>query len=83
MAHGTIVIDQDRCKGCGLCPPVCPQHVIAIDEDKLNARGYHPSALVDPDGNCTGCAICAVVCPDVCITVYRDTQVKHHTPVTA
>jgi len=57
--------------------------VIAIDEDKLNARGYHPSALVDPDGNCTGCAICAVVCPDVCITVYRDTQVKHHTPVTA
>jgi 2-oxoglutarate ferredoxin oxidoreductase subunit delta len=83
MAHGTIAIDQDRCKGCGLCPTVCPQHVIAIDEDKLNATGYHPAGLVDPGGECTGCAICAVVCPDVCITVYRDAQVKHHTPVAA
>lgn len=72
MAKGTIIIDQDRCKGCGLCPAVCPQGIIHIDEDKLNAKGYHPAALMDPDGQCTGCAICTVICPDVCITVFRE-----------
>lgn len=72
MAKGTIFIDQDRCKGCGLCPMVCPQEVIVIDQDTLNAKSYHPAMLVDPDGKCTGCAVCAVICPDVCITVYRE-----------
>jgi 2-oxoglutarate ferredoxin oxidoreductase subunit delta len=37
----------------------------------VNARGYYPAMLADPDGQCTGCALCAVACPDVCITVYR------------
>ncbi len=72
MTRGTIFIDQERCKGCGLCPAVCPQEVIAIAEDVLNAMGYHPASLVDPDEKCTGCAVCAVICPDVCITVYRE-----------
>lgn len=72
MAKGTIFIDQDRCKGCGLCPTVCPQQVIVMEKEKLNGKGYHPAVLVDPDGDCTGCAICAVICPDVCITVYRE-----------
>ncbi len=76
MAKGTVFIEQDRCKGCGLCPTVCPQHVLAIDEAKLNAKGYHPAMLVDPEGRCTGCAICAVICPDVCITVYREAPVR-------
>ncbi len=72
MAKGTIFIDQDRCKGCGLCPTVCPQDVLVIADSELNSSGYHPVVLVDPDGKCTGCAICAVICPDVCITVYRE-----------
>ena len=72
MARGTIYIDQERCKGCGLCPTVCPQEVIHIDDRTLNAKGYHPALLDDPNGDCTGCAICAVICPDVCITVYRE-----------
>lgn len=42
-----------------------------MDENALNAKGYHPAAFVD-DGGCTGCAVCAVICPDVCITVYRE-----------
>lgn len=71
MTGGTVAIDYDRCKGCGLCVAVCPQQVLALDQDRLNARGYHPAALVDPNGACTGCALCALVCPDVCFTVYR------------
>ena len=72
MAKGTIVIDEARCKGCELCSLACPQEVIVMATDFLNAKGYRPAQLVDPDGQCTGCAVCAVVCPDVCITVYRE-----------
>lgn len=72
MARGTIFIDSDRCKGCGLCPTVCPQKVIFMSEDTLNAKGYRPAQLVDPEGKCTGCAVCTVICPDTCITVYRE-----------
>ena len=72
MAQGTIFIDQDRCKGCELCTTACPQDVIAMDSEALNAKGYHPAVLLDPDHHCTGCAICAVICPDVCISVYRE-----------
>lgn len=72
MAKGTIYIDQERCKGCNLCTGVCPKGVIQLEGETLNAKGYHPAALVDPEAQCTGCAICAVICPDVCITVYRE-----------
>lgn len=72
MAKGTLSIDRERCKGCTLCTFVCPQDLLAMDDGVLNAKGYHPARLNDPDGHCTGCAICAVMCPDVCITVYRE-----------
>lgn len=71
MASGTVVILQDRCKGCQLCVEVCPQHVLALNSEVINTKGYHPAELIDPDGACTGCALCAVMCPDVCITIYR------------
>ncbi len=74
MAHGTIVIDQARCKGCSLCTTACPQALIVMDSGTLNSKGYAPALLADPDGRCTGCAICALICPDVCITVYREAR---------
>ena len=70
VARGRIVIEFERCKGCELCEPVCPQNVIKRSST-FNAKGYRPAQLVDPDGECTGCAICAVICPDAVITVYR------------
>jgi formate hydrogenlyase subunit 6/NADH:ubiquinone oxidoreductase subunit I len=50
--------------------------------DTLNARGYRPVILLDPQHECSGCALCATVCPDGCITVYRDTILEkaHHPP---
>lgn len=80
MVKGTIFIDENRCKGCELCTSVCPQHVIAMNEATLNAKGYHPAILIDPHQECTGCAICAVICPDVCITVYREAPARRRVP---
>jgi 2-oxoglutarate ferredoxin oxidoreductase subunit delta len=71
MAKGRIVVSEALCKGCELCTTVCPKDVIHMAKDRLTPRGYHPAALVDPQGECTGCGICAVICPDVAITVYR------------
>ncbi|MBZ0319688.1 MAG: 4Fe-4S binding protein [Anaerolineae bacterium] len=77
MTKGTIIIDQERCKGCSLCVTVCPQEVIAMQDNRLNMKGYHPASLNETDTQlCTGCGVCAVICPDVCITVYREAPVK-------
>jgi 2-oxoglutarate ferredoxin oxidoreductase subunit delta len=72
---GRIEIDAQRCKGCALCVPVCPKNVIRLAQE-LNAKGYHPAELADPDGQCTGCLLCAVMCPEAAITVYRQVRVR-------
>lgn len=71
MTRGTVVIDQERCKGCKLCTEVCPQNVLLLDPDRLNAKGYHPALLDEMTQFCTGCGVCAVICPEACIIVYR------------
>jgi 2-oxoglutarate ferredoxin oxidoreductase subunit delta len=65
-----ITIDEDRCKGCGLCTFVCPQDLVHISEH-FNAKGYRPAVFVDPHGACVGCSNCAMMCPDVAIVVHR------------
>lgn len=86
MSKGALLIDTDRCKACGLCIDVCPQHILHF-ATSLNRLGYHPVELLTAptadqaapaadasrhDAGCTGCALCALVCPDVVITVLRE-----------
>lgn len=66
---GTIVVDKERCKGCGVCVASCPCDVLELSAE-VNSKGYPISRMVNPDA-CTGCASCAVICPDSVITVYR------------
>ena len=66
---GTIIVDMERCKGCGVCVPSCPMGVLALNH-QVNGKGYNYSYMANPD-NCTGCASCAIICPDSVITVYR------------
>lgn len=67
---GRIVINELYCKGCELCADACPQKVIGMAAERINARGYHPAELIA--AGCTGCGICTVVCPEAAITVYRE-----------
>jgi len=66
---GKIIIDTERCKGCGLCVTVCPKSCIVISRQS-NKSGYFPAEAANAD--CTGCCSCAIICPDVVIEVYRD-----------
>ena len=66
---GAIVVDVQKCKGCGVCFPACPTSVIELASE-VNGKGYHYAYMENPEA-CTGCSNCSIVCPDGVITVYR------------
>ena len=68
---GKVIINVERCKGCGLCVPVCPAGDISISQCS-NSKGYFPAKA--DNVNCTGCAMCALICPDAAIEVYCDSE---------
>lgn len=66
-----IVINETRCKGCGLCTVICPKGLIQMDS-KINNLGYSPAVYDAARNVCTGCKLCAEICPDVAIDVYKE-----------
>lgn len=64
---GKIVIDTERCKGCGLCIAVCPKNSIVVSQES-NKNGYFPAQAKNID--CTGCSQCAIVCPEGIIEIH-------------
>jgi 2-oxoglutarate ferredoxin oxidoreductase subunit delta len=50
-----LTVDEEFCKGCGLCVRVCPRHALEQIAG-INSRGFHPASLV---------------CPDACITIVK------------
>jgi len=85
---GKIIINTERCKGCGLCVLVCPKGSIIISK-KSNKKGYFPAqpapskakGATNTDSfnelttSCTGCCFCALICPDAAIEVFRENNI--------
>jgi len=67
--RGMVRLDEDECKGCGLCAEACPPRVIRLSE-RLNHSGYRTAMYAG--AGCTACGICFMVCPEPgAITVLR------------
>ena len=74
---GRIVVDSERCKGCGLCLNACPRDCLAFSKES-NEKGYFPAQTIH--ATCTGCGCCALVCPDVAISIYRESNIQEIRP---
>ncbi len=55
-------VNQDLCKGCGLCMKRCPFKAITIENDKSFVES----------SKCYGCGVCAVTCPTGAIKLHRE-----------
>ena len=67
--RGLVVVDKERCKGCGICVGACPCNVLALSAT-VNKKGYNFVEMANADA-CTGCASCGIICPDSCLVIYR------------
>lgn len=59
--RGALILNEEECKGCGLCVGACPPKQLSLAE-RLNRYGYHP--VVYSGHGCNGCGICFTVCPE-------------------
>jgi len=71
---GKIVINEEYCKGCGLCTLACAEKYIRLGTE-FNQSGYYFAEYCGLEGECTGCALCAEMCPDAAIEVWKEEPV--------
>jgi len=62
MSH--LIVDQDRCTGCGLCVKMCSSGIIALD-DKSNL----PQVQEEYVSHCLYCGHCEAFCPSQALTL--------------
>lgn len=66
-----VTIDENVCKGCGLCAVTCPKKIVGLDRAKINIKGYNPATVTDIE-KCIACGMCAIMCPDSAIKVEKE-----------
>ncbi len=67
--RGWVEINQDECRGCGMCILSCPAGCLSFAEG-FNHLGYHP-VIYSGDG-CRADGRCSDACPESgAIAVYR------------
>ena len=63
--QGTVLVNVERCKGCGFCIEFCPSKALKFSE-QFNVKGYHTPILISQE-LCNGCDMCGLLCPDFAI----------------
>lgn len=58
-----ILIEMEKCTGCGECVENCPGEVYELVDAK---------AVIANPGECHGCRTCEDVCPENAITIEED-----------
>ena len=63
-----ISVNENWCKGCGICADLCPQNVLAMGKGMVVV--YNLDA-------CTACQLCELRCPDFAISVVGKPKKKN------
>lgn len=58
-----VIIDHEKCTGCGECVDTCPAEVLEMQDDK---------AVVINEDECLECESCVEVCESEAITLEED-----------
>ncbi len=61
VTTGRIEIDQELCKGCGMCVMICPGKAIRLEEKKAKFEEDFPQ--------CMSCSDCVAICENNAIRV--------------
>ncbi|MDR2406224.1 MAG: 4Fe-4S binding protein [Deltaproteobacteria bacterium] len=57
----SILIELDKCVGCGNCVEICPGNILEL----VNKKVINPRPA-----DCWGCAACLKSCPQVALSLY-------------
>ncbi|MBW1800655.1 MAG: 4Fe-4S binding protein [Deltaproteobacteria bacterium] len=57
-----LQINQETCKGCGLCVERCPMETLRLEDSAEANNKVGKFAVLDPD-RCIGCGVCVHKCP--------------------
>lgn len=71
MNNTVFKINEEYCKGCGLCVFICPKKILKLSLDTTNSKGYTPVKITDVN-QCIGCLSCAMMCPDTVIRIEKN-----------
>ncbi len=63
MAMYKIIIDFEKCIGCGECVEVCPEEVYTLEDEEL---------VVANEEDCVECDACAETCEIDAITIEEE-----------
>ena len=64
---GKVILDRDRCTGCGLCAVECPTVALLISSSEESES----FKLIFKHGNCVACGLCVEICPEKCLHIER------------
>ena len=67
---GQVIINKERCKGCGYCTEFCLRQALEISQE-INSKGYTIAELAD-EKKCLGCGLCEIICPEFAIQVLNE-----------